>query len=297
MRRAVLALLLVAVLPAIARAAKPEGPVDAIGMIDYAHGAHFKVGDWVRYRTKGESYLGYRTDYTVTVLIAGEELWWGERCFWVETQTSYSGQAPEVASSLISYGIFQDSLPALRFTRYLRKYVDGRDEQGNYTQQPFRRALSEIRSRTFAEFDIPRKIDTLGVEPVTVQKGSFDALKVKQVYRSTSTSQQSDSTVYFEMVEDHTYWWSDKVPITRLVKIDQDNIQKKRTWMIGESSNAPMIVAEHSTGGTELLDYGSGMKAVSVPERVQRPISQQTPAKAKPAGTSKPAGSKPGKGG
>ena len=32
----------------------------------------FKVGDWVRYRTHGDSYQGYRTDYTVTVLIAGE---------------------------------------------------------------------------------------------------------------------------------------------------------------------------------------------------------------------------------
>ena len=285
MRRAVLALVLILALPATAHAYKPEGPVDAIGMIDYSHGVHFKVGDWVRYRTKGDSYQGYRTDYTVTVLIAGEEMWWGEKCFWVETQTSYAGQAPDVASSLVSYGIFEDSLPALRFTRYLRKFVDGRDEKGNYTQQPFRRAVTEIRSRTFAEFAPPRKIDTLGVEHITVQKGSYDALKVKQVYREVETSMQGDSTVYYENVEDHTYWWADQVPITRLAKVEQDNIQRKRVWMIGESSNAPMVVAEHSTGGTELLDYGSGMKATSIPERFQRPISEQTPAKAKPTTT------------
>ena len=58
--------------------------------------------------------------------------------------------------------------------------------------------------------------------------------------------------------------------------------------MIGESSNAPMVVAEHSTGGTELLDFGSGMKAASVPERFQRPVSEQTPAKAKPTTTQRP---------
>jgi len=285
MRRAVFALMLVLALPGAACAAKIEGVMDAIGMIDYSHAPRFKVGDWVRYRTHGDSYQGYRTDYTVTVLIGGEEMWWGEKCFWVETQTSYSGQAPEVASSLISYGIFGDSIPALRFTRYLRKYVSGRDEQGNYVQEPFRRALSEIRSRTFAEFAPEKKIDTLGVERITVEKGSYDALKQKQVYREVTNATQGDSTVYYENVEDHTYWWSDQVPITRLVKIDQDNIQRKRTWMIGESSSAPMIVAEHSTGGTELVDFGSGMKAMSLPVEVQKPISEQTQAAPKPAKT------------
>ena len=120
------------------------------------------------------------------------------------------------------------------------------------------------------------------MKPVETSKGAFDALKVRQVYRETVTQQEGDSTVYFEMVEAHTYWWSDQIPITRLVNIDQDNIQRRRVWMIGESGNAPLNVAEHSTGGTQLLDFGSGMKSTSIPERFQRPVSEQQPARAKP---------------
>lgn len=281
MRRAVLALLLMAALPHSARAQQAAGVVDAVGMIDYTRGPRFKVGDWVRYRTKGESLQGYRTDYTVTVLIAGEELWWGEKCFWAETQTVYSGQAPRVAASLISYAIFEDSLPSQRFLRYMRKYLDGLDEAGMPIQQAFRRADPEIKSHAFTEEPMPR-FDTLGVEPVEVPKGVFEALKGKRVQRQAVTQQQGDSTVYFEKVETHTSWLSDQVPITRLVKLEQDNIQRRRVWMIGESAKAPLQVAEHSTGETVLIDFGSGMKSSSIPERLQRPLSEQHPARAKP---------------
>src|SRR5262245_20189051 len=105
MHRAVLAFVLIAAFPLVALAAKPSGPVDGVGMLDFRQG-RFKVGGWVRYRTKGDTEQGYKTDYTVTVLIGGEEKWWGEDCFWVETQTSYSGNAPEYTASLISFSVF-----------------------------------------------------------------------------------------------------------------------------------------------------------------------------------------------
>ncbi len=283
MRRAVLALLLMAALPHPARAEQAEGAVDAIGMIDYTHGPRFKVGDWVRYRTTGESLQGFRTDYTVTVLIAGEEMWWGEKCFWAETRSAYSGQPPQVTASLISYGIFEDSLPSHRFLRYMRKYLDGLDDTGMPRQQPFRRADPEIKSHAFTEPEPPPRFDTLGVERVEVPRGAFEALKGKRLYRQAVTQQEGDSTVYFEKVETHTAWWSDQVPITRLVKVEQDNVQRRRVWLIGESAKAALQVAEHSTGKTELLDFGTGMKSSSIPERFQRPLSEQHPARAKPA--------------
>lgn len=292
MRRAVLVLLLVTALPLPALAIEKLDPVDAVAMIDYKHGARFKVGDWVRYQTKGESHQGYKTDYTVTILIAGEELWWGEKCFWVETQNSFSGREPEITASLLSYAIFEDSLPSVRFGRYVRKFVEGVDDKGQYLQQPFRRAPAEISNRAFTESNPAHELDTLGVSPVGVPKGTFDALRVRRTYRAVETAQVGDSTVYWELVQAHTYSWSDQVPITRLVSIDQENTQRRRVWLIGESANAPLKIVEQVIGGTKLLDFGSGMKSVSIPERFQRPLSEQQSRAPKPGprAAPKPAG-------
>jgi hypothetical protein len=140
-----------------------------------------------------------------------------------------------------------------------------------------------------------RRRDTLGVERLTVAKGTFDALRELRHYKEYKTSQDGDSTVYFELTEDHTYWWSDQVPITRLVRQEQENTQRRRTWMIGESSNAPFLIVEHATGGSELVDFGTGMKALLVPERLQRPLGEQlgpTPKRSRPTGTRKATGAR-----
>jgi hypothetical protein len=293
MRRAVAALLLVALLPPTVLADKPEGLVDAVGTLDYEHGPRFKVGDWVRYRTQGQSAQGYKTDYTVTVLIAGEERWWGEDCFWVESQASYSGQPPELAASLMSYAVFRDSLPAVRFRRYIRKFTDGYDDQGNAIQQAFLRASGELTRRGWSEVRLNRKRDTLGVEQVAVPKGTFEALKEAQHYAEHLSHQEGDSTDYVELSEEHTYWWSDRIPLTRLVRKDQLNTQKRRAWKVGESADAVLQIVEQVNGSTQLVDFGSGMKSLTIPARFQRPLSEQlAPARkrAPPAGTRKPTG-------
>jgi len=291
MRRAVLALMLLAAFPPMAHAAGPEGPIDAISMIDFRRGPQFKVGDWVRYRTRGESAQGFKTDYTVTVLIAGEELWWGEKCFWVETQTTTEIGKPSVtAASLLSYDVFKNPKAKTRFRRYIRKYVDGVDGDGRPEVKLFLRAPSELTTRGFEEKDPARQTDTVGVGKVEVPKGTFDALRVNQRYREFETNQEGDSTVYFELMESQVYWWSNKVPITSLVRVDRENTQRRRVWMIGESENAPLRIVEHTTGGTELLDFGSGMKALAVAERLQRPLSEQ--GRAGPSPARRPAGRK-----
>lgn len=284
MRRAVLVLLALAALPAAALAYKPNGPVDAIGMLDYRQGPRFKVGDWVRYQTRGESAQGYKTDYTVTILIAGEELWWGEECFWVETQTTYANRGvPEVTASLLSYSVFDDSLPNRHFQRYIRKFTEGVDDKGMLLQQPFLRATSELVNRGYGEYEPPRTYDTLGVEAVDVPIGKRQGLHTREIYREAVTKQYGDSTVFFEATENQDYWRSKDVPITGLLQLKQDNYQRRRAWKIGESADAPLLVVEHTVGGTTLVATGSGMHSEHLPMSVQRPLQRAATQQKRPS--------------
>ena len=88
MRRAVLPLLVAATLLAIVRPARAQEPlIDAAGMLDYLRPPNFQIGTWVKYHVTSKSLRGYEDDYMVTVLAAGEEVFWGEPCFWLETWT------------------------------------------------------------------------------------------------------------------------------------------------------------------------------------------------------------------
>src|SRR5262249_18340737 len=157
-----------------------------------------------------------------------------------------TGTGAEVAASLISYSIFEDSLPNKHFQRYTRKFTEGMDGNGHLVQTPFMRAASEMVNRGYGEYEPARTYDTLGVEPVTVPGGAMKALHTRELYKESVTKQYGDTTVYFELTENHDYWKSKDVILTGLVRLDQDNTQRRRSWMIGESKDAPLQVVEHS---------------------------------------------------
>ena len=72
--------------------------INAIGIIDYSKAPTFKVGDYVRYKVTNGVIGATKSDYELTVLIAGEEEFWGEKCFWVETWTDESNGTSETAA-------------------------------------------------------------------------------------------------------------------------------------------------------------------------------------------------------
>src|SRR5713101_5625116 len=77
---------------------RPADLIDGAGLVNYMQRPTFQVGTWAKYRTVGNSERGLKDDYTVTVLAAGEEVWWGEPCLWIETRTQKPGDRERITA-------------------------------------------------------------------------------------------------------------------------------------------------------------------------------------------------------
>ena len=102
--------------------------INGLGIIDYTHKPTFKVGDYVRYAVTSLDENNEITDrYNITVMIAGQEVWWGERCFYIETWVDDGKRERSSAATLVSYSIFDDPLADEHAQLYMRKTVMGFD--------------------------------------------------------------------------------------------------------------------------------------------------------------------------
>jgi hypothetical protein len=286
----VLSLSFVALLSgSLAAAPQTVNMVNAIGLIDYSRKPDFKIGSWIKYHMAGSSELGMVDDYTVTVLIAGEERFWGEDCFWVETWTEPKNSPPTVVATLMSYAIFDDSLAAPHMQLYSRKMISDIAADGTPIQNVTRRAGAALKSRAKPALNQRMiHVDTLGIESVTVPKGTYQCRKITMRQDVATNADVGDSTIRTEVRDDRTIYMSREIPITGIAREDVDNSIKRKTWKAGESQDAPMRTMEHASGSAQLIDFGTGLTPQVVPEVYRRSIRESLPAQ-----NQKPAPAKP----
>lgn len=271
----------------------PKDTINGIGLIDFGAKPTFKVGDWASYHITGHSELGVTEEYDVTLLVGGEEQWWGEDCFWVETWTTADSTFSKSIASLMSYDIFSDSSAFANMQLYVRKLINGVDEDGNADQTVFKRASSGLKTRSLPNRGFRVKIDTLGAESVTVPKGTFDCRKVGFTEGRGATGAFGDSTDYTELREVRTTFMNRKIPITHIVREDIEQAFTRRAWKVGYSKDAkPTVTLNSSFSRAELVDFGSGLEARMVPAHLRKSIAEQRAAAAKPRVPASPAAKK-----
>lgn len=265
--------------------AGPANSINGIGLIDYSDRSAARIGAWCKYHMTGSSELGASDDYDVTVAIAGEERFWGEDCFWVETQTEPRNGQPTGVAQLMSFDIFQDPQSAQNIKYYMRKTVDTIDEQGNPVETVTRRPPSTLTVREKTAQSDPLRIDTLSTDTTVVSpKGMFHCRHVRMSEGIGSSLDERDSTVYTEVRETRDSYVSRQVPLTRIVMEDIQHVIQRRTWMIGRSKDAPMNIMDRSVGRAVLVDFGTDYKAQMIRERFRRSLADQdrtAPAKPK----------------
>jgi hypothetical protein len=299
MRRAIAALSLLLALAALdaPRSRADTGAImNGIGLIDYRHKPDFKIGDWVRYQMKSHSELGASDDYELTVMIAGEEDFWGDPGFWVETWVEMPGVPPQTRASLVSYEIFSDTVATQRLLLYTRKMISMLNEDGTPKMDINKPSASTLKARREVQNPVRFSLDTLGTDTVVTPKGTFKPLKVLMKQGTGATQMVGDSSLYTEVRENRTSWYTLEVPITHLAREDIESINAHKSWLTGRSGDAlPLAIRDRGLGTARLIDFGHGATARLVPERLRRTIAQQVAAEkaaAKPKSTTaKPASS------
>jgi len=299
MRRAIAALSLLLALAALdaPRSRADTGAImNGIGLIDYRHKPDFKIGDWVRYQMKSHSELGASDDYELTVMIAGEEDFWGDPGFWVETWVDMPGVPPQTRASLVSYEIFSDTVATQRLLLYTRKMINMLNEDGTPKMDINKPSASTLKARREVQNPVRFSLDTLGTDTVVTPKGTFKPLKVLMKQGTGATQMVGDSSLYTEVRENRTSWYTLEVPITHLAREDIESINAHKSWLTGRSGDAlPLAIRDRGLGTARLIDFGHGATARLVPERLRHTIAQQVAAEkaaAKPKSTTaKPASS------
>lgn len=259
--------------------------INGIGLIDYTRKPTFKIGDWVRYRVQGANDKGESASYETTVLIAGEQRFWGEDCFWVETWTHREdGKASQALATLMSYSIFGDSAAIPRMKLYMRKAIQEYDRDGNPIEEVTKRPPLTLKNRRPPSQHTAWDTDTLGADTVLVPKGEFRCTKVQMREGVAVTAEKPDSTMRTEVMETRTLYMSDRVPVTRIVREAIEQTTQRKVWAVGRSQDATeFLTTGKSQGEARLVDFGSGLSPAVVPERYRRPIREQEAPARRPA--------------
>ena len=233
---------------------------------------------------------GVVDDYTLTVMIAGEEEWWGEECFWIETWTKPRDAGEQMVASLMSYDVFQDSLALKHMELYVRKTINEVKEDGSPIQLIYRRAASTLKAREPLGNQFRLQIDTLGADTVTVAKGSFACRKIRFLQGRGATGVKGDSTDYIELREERTTFLNSDVPISHIVREDIHQTFTRKAWLVGHSKEGtPTLMLDQTSGSAELVEYGHGLTARMVPEAVRKSLAEQRAASSKHPPAPKPA--------
>ena len=273
MRRAISGGLLTAALllalPPAARAQTPSSIINGMGLVDFRFKPTFKTGDWVRYRVVGTNTTGVSENYTITVLIAGQQVLWGDSCFWVETWTESPGFPAGATAALVSYASFGDSLAASRVQQYSRAIIVDSNEEGLPVARITRQPASSFKQRTPRSKGPTVVTDTVATDTVLTPRGEFQARIVEIKSGTGVESTGPDSSAYLETFETRRRALGMAAPITHILSEHIERTIKRQAWMAGRSrEDAPQRVEEEANTEVRLIDFGTGLEPRLLPNAV-----------------------------
>lgn len=255
----------------------PDRVQNLIAMVDYLNPPDFKKGTWIRYAAQGGSVSGQTQQFRSTLLIAGEERFWGDDGFWLETWTEMAPGVNGASAALMSYATFQDSFPYTRLQHYMRKTAAPGELRP--TEEIVRRSITAARVRKWLTSVDGWDVDTLGPDTVVTPLGTLPVIKVRLQRGTGKTEDSRDSTIYTEVRESRIEFRSMEVPITHIAREDIEWTSRRRAWRIGQSQEgAPFQLIERSFLSSRAVEKGDGgLASLILPPHRQKSLREQFP--------------------
>ena len=263
--------------------------IDGIGLIDYSRKPNFKVGTYAQYHVIGHSSKGHSEDYRMVLGIAGEERFWGDDCFWVETiSEGNTNEGGSSVASLMSYSIFSDSLPVQHLQYFVRKSINDVDERGIPREIIAKGSAGGIKSHTKVDPNTHWYSDTLASDSVHVLGRSFWCKRLHTRRDVTNSVEKGDSTVLTEYREDRDTYLSPQIPLTGIAREDIEYLETRKAWLAGRSQDAETTVSTHSVGQAMLMSIGQDYSAQLIAEWKRHSLKEQDRAAAAAAAKAAP---------
>ena len=131
--------------------------------------------------------------------------------------------------------------------------------------------------------------DKLGVDTVSVPRGNYRGKVVRESSQIAAEFMKGDSTYRDTRVETRTRNMADEIPITHMAREVVHDVQTRRGWITGRSSELKETLLEEGTMRTMVIEYGHGdLKPLVIPARLQSTVAERAAkAKKSSSGTAK----------
>ena len=236
--------------------AMTQGVPNSIGLL-YFPEKNFKAGDWALYTIRASDIDG-NEDMAYQHILIGEELEYrGESCFWLETGWGPARDSLGYTCVLVSGAIFEDEMPEVRHTIYMRKMHTGSDDQGNplATDVNIANPGRKLRDLSYLR---PTVVE-IGTDTLEIAGRTFVCKVVEETSEVAKLQDLPDSTARFLTRTFRRRWVTPEVPITGLVKENERKEFYRHVWPLGElSSDFPNVMYKLYEIENELVDLGSG---------------------------------------
>jgi hypothetical protein len=268
-RRLALAAALVGLLlPALWQPAGGQKNIPSSIALLYPMKKIFKPGDWVLYKVGGQNERGETSTDCQRIQIGVVTTYRSEDCFWLETGWGPDPDRLNWGAVLVSENIFLDSLSEVRGIAYMR--------QMHVTNAPDGTPLALMQKSLVSKLppgDLEAQRSTyteLGIDTLDTPRGRIACrlVEVKRTYRSARD--MPDSTMQQGTISTARRWYNtDLIPITGLVREEEEKIYFQRAWPLGKpSTDYPMRDVGKDVLRVEMLDFGHGAKPM-ISDRVR----------------------------